>query len=68
MDLNNSGLHKGAIHYADAVVKGDAVLSKEVEKTLQNGVAEDKPILEYAGEEEYKEAHKNFYAQLLEEE
>ncbi len=68
MDLNNNGLHKGAIHYSDAVVRGSATLDEEVEKTLQNGVAENKPILDYFEGDEFKEAHKNFYAQLLEEE
>ena len=68
MDLNNSGLHKGAIHYSDAVVRGAAALDESVEKVLQNGVAENKPILDYVEGDEYKEAHKNFYAQLFEEE
>ncbi|MEZ4885406.1 MAG: glycogen/starch synthase [Chitinophagales bacterium] len=68
MDLNNNGLHKGAIYYSDGVVKGDAVLDEEIEKVLQNGVAENKHILDYSEDEEFKEAHKKFYAQLLEEE
>jgi len=70
MDLNNNGLHKGAIHYADAVVRGSATLDEEVEKALQEGIAQDtpKPVLDYFEGDEYKEAHKKFYSQLLEEE
>ena len=67
MDLNNNGLHKGAMHYADAIVRGAAVLDEEIEKSLANGTLEGKPVLDYFEGDEYKEAHKKFYTQLLEE-
>jgi len=52
----NTGLHKGALHYSDAVIRGDENLHEDIEAILSNGF--DKPILECQTEEEYLTAYK----------
>jgi len=63
-EATNNLLHKGAIHYADAAVEASAGVDKEVSATLEES---EKPVLEFPGEEEYKDAYLSFYTTLLEE-
>ncbi len=58
-------LHKGAIHYADALVLGSEKLNESVINEL-NGV--DKPIMEYLGDDENLDAFLEFYNSLTAEE
>lgn len=62
-NATNTGLHKGALHYSDAVIRGDEALHDDVEAILSNGF--EKPILECQGEEGFLEAYKEFYTSLL---
>ncbi|MDX1666526.1 MAG: glycogen/starch synthase [Saprospiraceae bacterium] len=64
---NGSGvnLHEGAIHFADAVIRGSEALGDSVEKQLKS---EGKPTLEYQDEEEkFLPSYIEFYNSLLEE-
>lgn len=64
----NEGLDLGALHYSDAVIKGDETLSETILKALLEG--EEKPTLDYATYETEKEqsaAYRQFYTMLLEE-
>ncbi len=63
---NGSGvtLHKGAITYADALIKGSETLSDSVQKALDST---DKPVLGYQGDD-YLSAYLEFYHSLLAEE
>ena len=65
--ISDSGvsLHKGAIHYSDALIKGSEEYSEETSELL---AGTDKPLLEYQGEEEFLSAYLEFYHSLLEEE
>ena len=63
--LNGKGgvkLHKGAVQYADAIIKA----SEDLDKALLDEIkAADKPTLEYQDEESYKAAYIDFYKELL---
>ncbi len=67
---NNLGLQKGAIHYADAIIKADEDLNEELIALLTENP--DKPVLDYidveAQEDEkgHLKAYKSFYESLLE--
>jgi starch synthase len=63
---NGSGvtLHKGAIDFADALIKGSETLSDSVQKALD---AADKPVLSYQGED-YLQSYLDFYQSVLAEE
>lgn len=52
------GLHQGATHYADAIIKGSEDLSEDLSKL-------EKPILEFQTEEEYLPKYMEFYKSLL---
>ena len=54
-------IHKGAIHYSDALIKGDESLNEEVEKEI---AAANKPTLDYKNKEEYIEAYGEFYSEI----
>jgi starch synthase len=58
-------LHKGAISFSDALIKGSAELSDDVIKMIEDS---EKPVLDYQGEEEFLSAYLEFYHTLLEEE
>lgn len=58
-------LHKGAATYSDAVIKGSEKFGDAVSKVLDSL---DKPVLEFAGEEDYLSAYLEFYNSLLKEE
>lgn len=59
------GLHEGAIHFSDAVIRGSETLSESVEEVLSTT---DKPVLEHHGEEDFKPSYLEFYHSLLQEE
>ncbi len=62
MTLDNVGLDKGGIQYADAIIKGD----EDLHETIQEAIATaDKPILDHSTEENYLEAYTSFFSQLL---
>lgn len=63
---NGSGitLHKGAIEYADGLIKGSEELSESVQKSLEKT---DKPVLGYQ-KDDYLPAYLEFYQSLLAEE
>ncbi len=65
--MNGSGvtLDKGAIHYADALIRGSEEYTNELEELLENT---EKPTLAYQNEEELLGAYVDFYHSLLEEE
>lgn len=65
--MNGTGvnLHKGAVTFSDAIIRGSETLPDTVEEVLSQV---DKPVLEYKGEEEYLDAYLDFYHSLLEEE
>ena len=65
--FNGSGvvLHKGAITYSDAVVKGSEQLPESVEALIEGF---GKPVLEFQGLEDFMPAYLDFYNALLEEE
>lgn len=58
-------LQRGAIHYADAIIRGVEEMSEETEALLQ---ATDKPVLDYQSKEEYLPAYMEFYNSLIAEE
>lgn len=59
---SNIKLHKGALEYADAVIKG----SDSYDRTLQKEIASTKkPVLDFQEEEEYLAAYVDFYKKLL---
>jgi len=60
----NSDLHKAAIQYADAVVKGSENIDPIVEEFLKN---QQKPTLDFQSPEDYK-SFSTFYDELLQEE
>ncbi|NBC06166.1 MAG: starch synthase [Bacteroidetes bacterium] len=64
---NGSGvtLQKGAIEYADALIRGSEKLSASDEKALS---ATDKPILDYQGDEGFEPSYMEFYESLTAEE
>ncbi len=62
MSLDNPGLDRGGIHYADALIKGDEELHESVQAALATA---DKPILDHSTEEAYLDAYTAFFAQLL---
>lgn len=60
---NNNDLNKGAIFYADAIIRADEEVSEEVNSFL-NSV--NKPVLDYMSRENgYLEQYEKFYDQLL---
>ncbi len=63
--MNGKGvtLDKGAVHYSDALIRGNEELNDELEELL---ATVDKPILEYQNEEELPGAYLDFYLSLLE--
>lgn len=65
--VNGEGvsLHKGAIQYSDAIIKGSQEYSDSTAELLEGT---EKPSLEYHGEEEFLSAYLEFYHSLLEEE
>ena len=66
MNGNNVFLHKGAITYADAIIRGSENLPDEVEQLI---IESGKPSLGYFNEEEMLPAYMEFYnAMLVEEE
>ncbi|MBL7831878.1 MAG: glycogen/starch synthase [Saprospiraceae bacterium] len=54
-------IDRGAIHFADALVKGSEDLSQDVQNEMDES---GKPLLEYAGDE-YLAQHAEFYKNLL---
>ncbi len=60
----NSDLHKAAIQYADAVVKGSENIDPIVEEFLKT---QQKPTLDFQSPEDYK-SFSTFYDELLQEE
>lgn len=64
---NSTGitLHKGAMNYADAVIKGSENLAESDTELL---TSLDKPVLEFLNEEEYLPAYMELYNELLEQE
>ena len=65
--LNGTGvtLNKGAVQYADAIIKGSEVLSDPDEELLE---AFERPKLDFLSEEEYLPAYLELYNALLEQE
>ncbi len=59
---DNSSLHLGGIHYADAVVKGDSKLSAKVNEAIE---ASEKPMVEFSNAEDRFEEYKSLYTTLL---
>ena len=64
-DGDNILLQKGAVHHADAVIRGQETMSDEIEALLTDC---DKPVLEYLSAEEYLPKYLEFYSSLVEEE
>ncbi len=58
-------LQNGAIHHADAVIRGTEEMSEGVEALLQ---ASEKPVLDFQSVEEYLPNYLAFYDSLVEEE
>ncbi len=58
-------LHKGAVTYSDAFIKGSENLTEAVTEEIAN---QDKPILDFQAEGEYLPAYLDFYHSLLEQE
>lgn len=54
-------IHKGAIHYADAIIKGVEAISDDVNAAIKS---QDKPTLEFKSADEYIEAYGEFYAEI----
>ncbi|MCC6723849.1 MAG: glycogen/starch synthase [Saprospiraceae bacterium] len=65
MNGNSVFLHKGAIAYADAIIRGSEHLPAEVEELI---VASGKPNLAFHSEEEILPVHMEFYNSMLVEE
>jgi starch synthase len=65
--MNGSGvcLHKGAIAFSDAVIKGSEHLPASVEALVEES---GKPVLDFLGVEDFAPAYLDFYHALLEEE
>ncbi|MEZ4932367.1 MAG: glycogen/starch synthase [Saprospiraceae bacterium] len=65
--MNGTGvtLDKGAVHYADALIRGSEELNEELENLL---ATTEKPVLDYQNEDELLGAYVDFYHTLLEEE
>jgi starch synthase len=53
--------HRGAMHYADAIIKGSEMISENVLAMIPA----DKPTLEYHGAETYLPSYVDFYKTLL---
>jgi len=60
---NTVNLHKFAIDYSDAIVQASPTISKKV---LSHIMSSEKPFMLYPGEEEYVDAYKEFYNQIIE--
>ncbi len=58
-------LHKGAMNYADAVIKGSENLGESDVQLLD---ALEKPVLDFLSEEEYLPAYMELYNELLQQE
>ena len=56
-------LNEGAVTYADGVVLASENTAPSVLETLKQ--FEDKPVLSYPGEENYKDAYLDFYQNML---
>ena len=65
MNGNNVFLHKGAIQYSDAVIRGSENLPDEVEQAI---IESGKPALAYFGEEDMLPAYMEFYNSMMVEE
>ncbi len=67
LDMDNNGLHKGAIHYADAIVAAqNPELDPDIALFLENYT--DKPILVHQFEEEALVGYADLYERILTEE
>lgn len=62
-DATLENLHKLALQYADAVIKGSEELDAGLEEAIK---AADLPTLEYQGEENYESAYEEFYKSVFE--
>jgi starch synthase len=65
LEGSNVVLHKGAIAYADAIIRGSEQLPADVEDMI---IASGKPALAYHSEEEMLPAYMEFYNSMLVEE
>ncbi len=65
MNGNHVWLHKGAIAYSNAIIKGSENLPEEVGDLIGNS---GKPVLEYHSLDDFLPAYFDFYHTLLEEE
>ena len=62
---NDVTLHKGAVTFSDALIKGSENLTDSV---LEEIAGQDKPVLDFQSEEDYLAAYLDFYHSLLEQE
>ena len=56
-------LHKGALAFSDAIIKGSEVMSEETDALLVDFTS---PVLDYVDKENYLPAYKEFYHSLME--
>lgn len=65
-ELNNNAMHRGAIHYADAVM----ICSPDIDPEIAQLLAEtnNKPVIQYAEEQELMEKCRELYNQLTQQE
>ncbi len=61
-DGENINLHKGAIHYADAIIQGSKTMDEGIVDVVENL---DKPFLNFHGEETQLADYMEFYNNLL---
>lgn len=57
-----ASLYKLGIQYADGIICGSNMLSKDVEEAISKS---DKPVLDYQNEENYIDAYNEFYDKIL---
>ncbi len=65
LDGKNVWLHKGAVRFADAIIKGDETLPDKVDKLIDDS---GKPVLNYQMLEDFLPSYLDFYQALMEEE
>lgn len=61
---DHEGLVKAQIKYSDALVKGSPELGADIDELINSS---EKPVMDYAGEEDYMDLFSGFYDEILSE-
>jgi starch synthase len=61
---NHTALVKAQLKYSDAIIKGSPELGADIDELINSC---EKPVLDYAGEEDYMDVFSGFYDEILSE-